>query len=38
MANHYEVHAIFQDTEHQLREIIFHHFLSYSFIMKHSLN
>ena len=36
--NHYEVHAIFQDNEHQLQENIIHHFLHYSFFIKSSLN
>ena len=31
MVNHYEVHVIFQDIEHQLQENILHHFLHYSF-------
>ena len=38
MLNHYEVHAIFQDNEHQLQENIIHHFLHYSFFIKSSLN
>ena len=38
MVNHHEVHVIFQDTEHQLQENTFHHFLHYSFFMKFLLN
>ena len=31
MINHYEVHVIFQDAEHQLQEKILFHFLHYFF-------
>ena len=31
MVNHYDVHVIFQDIEHQLQKNIFHHFFHYSF-------
>ena len=34
MVNHYEVHEIFQDIEHQLEKNILHYFLRYSFFMK----
>ena len=30
--NHYEVHIIFENIEHQLEENIFHHFLHYNFL------
>ena len=30
--NHYEVHVIFENIEHQLEENIFHHFLHYNFL------
>ena len=29
MVNHYEVHVIFQDNEHQLQENILHHFIPF---------
>ena len=32
MVNHYEVHVISQDTEHQVQENILHHFLHYKFL------
>ena len=31
MKNHYEVHVIFQDIEHQVQENILHHFLHNTF-------
>ena len=31
MVNHYEVHVIFQDIEHQLEKNILHHFPRYTF-------
>ena len=34
MANHYEVHLIFQDAEHQLQENILHHFLFIVFFLE----
>ena len=30
MTNHYEIHVIFQDIEHQLQENILNHYLHYS--------
>ena len=32
MVNHNEVHVIFKDIEHQLRENILHHSLYYNFL------
>ena len=32
MVNHYEVHIIFQDTEHQPQENIFNYLLHFNFL------
>ena len=31
MVNHFEDHVIIHNTDHQLQEIILHHFLHYNF-------